>query len=101
MLSFACNKGVHVIIHNQTYVPTDMDGFDVAVDTHTDLALSRTHVNRKAAPYGDCIKKIKSFGSIFTDMFAEKGFIYTQASCFDYCLQRNLSKSCQCEKIFI
>jgi hypothetical protein len=78
MFSFVSHEGAHIFIYNQSYSPTFYDGFDVSVDTKTDVALSPVFTNRMAAPYSDCVKDIKNYGSVFTNKLTANGMIYRQ-----------------------
>jgi hypothetical protein len=90
MFSFGSNMGVHVSIHNQSLAPTFYDGFDVSVDMETDVAVSRMHVSRMAAPYGECVDDIKHYGSVFTDTLSARGRIYRQRVSTTLNLSKNL-----------
>jgi hypothetical protein len=93
--------GVKVFIHNQAYTPTFYDGFYVAVDAETDVTVSRTNIKRMEAPYGECVKDIQNYGSVFTNVLGKlslsKISVYKQAYCFDYCFQRNVTLICGCK----
>ncbi len=95
--SFTKNKGVHVFIHNKSETPTFFEGFDVSVDTMTDVMVRRTFIDRLPAPYSDCSDNIANYGSVFTKMFTEKGLTYRQSHCYEYCFQRKLTDLCGCK----
>ena len=82
--AFATSSGAHIYINNASYTNSFFDGFDVSVNTQTNLAVSRTYATTLPAPYGSCVSDIDNFRSIFTDMFAANKIQYTQKSCFVY-----------------
>jgi hypothetical protein len=98
MYSFCKNKGVHVFVNNKTDMPSYFEGFDVAVDTMTDIVVHRTFSERLPAPYSDCVSDIDGFGSVFTNYFAQNNLTYRQASCFGYCYQRKITDKCKCKQ---
>ncbi len=98
LMSFTKNKGVHVFIHNKTDRPSYLEGFDVGVDTTTDIIVRKTFTKRQPEPYSDCVKNIANRGSVFTSMFTEKGLTYKQSKCFEFCFQRKVVDYCKCIK---
>jgi hypothetical protein len=88
--------GVRVFVHNQSTTPAALDGFDVAVDTETNIAVNREFSQRLPAPYSNCVENINSFGSVFTDFYAFNDMMYTQSDCFNDCYTREVTKICGC-----
>jgi hypothetical protein len=98
MYSLSRSKGVHVYINSKSDTLTSFDGFDVSVDTMTDIVVRRKLTERLPAPYSSCVSHITTFGSIFTKMFTEKNMSYRQSSCFEFCFQRKLTETCGCNR---
>jgi hypothetical protein len=98
LMSLTKNKGVHVFIHNKTDRPSYFEGFDVSVDTMTDITVRRTFTERLPEPYSGCVKNIANHGSVFTSMFTEIGLTYKRSKCFEFCFQRMVVDSCKCKK---
>lgn len=96
LFSFSSGKGLHVFIHNQSVLPTIFDGFDVALDFKTNVAVSRVFSKRLSSPYSGCVDNIEAFDSIFTRVFQDNHISYSQSQCFNYCYQRRLTEKCNC-----
>ncbi len=95
--AFWSSRGVRFFIHNQSYTPSIFDGFDVSVETETNIAVSRVISKRLPKPYpSGCIDDITSFGSVFTDFYARNNMTYSQKDCFDYCYNRAVTQKCGC-----
>jgi hypothetical protein len=75
-------SGAHVYIHNRSAVPVFFEGFDASVNTETNFMVSREFTSSLSYPFSDCVKDTSSFGSVFTNMFAQYKLDYTQQSCF-------------------
>jgi hypothetical protein len=99
MFAFGKNIGLHVFVHNKTHRPSYFEGFDVSVDTQTDLTIERTFIERQPAPYSNCVEDPASYGSIFTNMFSRNNLTYKQTQCYEYCYQRKLVDTCGCKHI--
>jgi hypothetical protein len=81
--TFKSSYGAHVYIHNKSRVPNWNEGIDVSVNERTDIVIRRQFSSTLPSPYGNCIKKTSSFGSIFTNMFAKNNLTYSQSDCFE------------------
>lgn len=92
----ATSRGFHITIHNKTLRPVFFQGVDVAVGAETNLAMSREFYSKMPKPYSDCVANIESFGSIFTDAFAQNNLIYSQTFCQILCYNRRLTEVCGC-----
>jgi hypothetical protein len=99
MYSLMKIKGLHVFIHNKSETPTYFEGFEVSVDTWTDVQVRRTFTEQLPQPFSACEDDFANYGSIFTDMFTEKGLTYSQTHCFEYCYQRKVVDTCGCESL--
>ncbi len=81
--TFSSSAGAHVYINNASYDPSFVEGYDVAVNSETNMAVSREIATFLPKPHGSCVQDIGSFGTIFTDMFAKNKIYYNQTRCFE------------------
>lgn len=94
------HRGVYVAIHNNSQNPlTRFDGVKAANGYMTDIAIDRTFLYRKEAPYSSCRKSVDSYTS--TDNDYVKATIkltrYTKKLCYEICLQNLfIITSCSC-----
>jgi hypothetical protein len=94
--AFSSSLGVHLAVHNQSYTPSIFDGFDVAVDTETNVAVSKVISKRLPKPYSECINDISTLGSVFTNFYTQNNMTYSQNDCLDYCYNRAVTVKCNC-----
>lgn len=96
--SFSRNHGAHVAVHNKSRRPTFFEGFNVKPGTFAKIGIKRTLSYRLPQPYTNCISldSVKTYGSIFTNVFSQNDIGYTQNDCFIYCFQRRLVEICSC-----
>ena len=85
--SYVSSMGAHVFVHNQSVLPTFYTGFDVAVNAETNVAINRVFSSRMPSPYSDCVEKIDSYESVFTQFFIQNKLAYSRSQCFNYCYQ--------------
>jgi hypothetical protein len=89
--------GAHIFVNNKSATPNMFDGFDCPVNTECNVALIRSFTYREPNPFSDCITDLASYGSIFTNFFAQRtNRSYSRSSCFEYCYNRKLTDKCNC-----
>ena len=102
---YTYKTGVRVIVHNQSIIPfPDEDGIDVSVGTQTNIAISRTFMNRLAHPYSKCLKALNQRAAqrndILSDMYKlitnNVIDVYQQNICLKLCEQKFVLKRCEC-----
>lgn len=101
---FSEKSGMKIIIFNQTKIPfPDEDGIDVSTGQQTNIAISRTFINRLSNPYSNCIdsnliiSQDKYKSEIIKMMKDSKQEInYNQKYCLKLCLQRYIIQECGC-----
>jgi hypothetical protein len=99
---FSYKSGFRIIVHNQSVSPFPIeDGIDVACGQETNIAITRTFINKLPAPCSDCIIELdqetikrndilKLMRNLFNKTF------YDQKYCLKLCLQQYLVGTCEC-----
>lgn len=99
---FTYKGGIRIIVHNDSSNPfLDEDGIDVSTGMQTNIAVSRTFINRLSAPYSNCIEKLDSEtklkNEILGDMFDLHNLTkYDQKFCLKLCIQYFITANCNC-----
>lgn len=99
---FTYKSGVRVIIHNHSVIPfPDEDGLDAGTGHETNIAVSKTFINRLPHPHSNCIQDLSSENAkknsiliLMKDNFNLK--FYDQKFCLKVCLQMFIIKECDC-----
>ena len=98
--SFASSSGVRVFIYNHGTLYSDSNGFDVAVGTETNIALTKTNSKKLKFPFSECQIDAQtdpaSINSVYYDMFAANNLSYMFSNCLEVCYQNTLLEKCQC-----
>ncbi|XP_072167596.1 epithelial sodium channel subunit beta-2-like [Diadema setosum] len=82
--------GVVVSINHPSIFPfPEDDGILVSTGQVASIGLKRTHITRLPEPYGDCGKGGENY-------YAPDKYDFSQRSCFKMCLEREMSKQCNC-----
>ncbi|XP_072167276.1 epithelial sodium channel subunit gamma-2-like [Diadema setosum] len=82
--------GVVVSINHPSIFPfPEDDGILVSTGQVASIGLKRTHITRLPEPYGDC-------GKGGEDYYAKDEYDFSQRSCVKMCLEREMSKQCNC-----
>lgn len=95
-------SGMRVVIHNQSVIPfPDDDGIDVSTGKQTNIAVSRTFINRLSSPFSDCIDKldreVSTKNPILKQMYKTGDvYQYNQKYCLKICLQNFMINHCGC-----
>lgn len=86
--TFSSTYGVRVAIHNQSFAISapKFNAFDVAVDTETNIRVSRDFTSRMPPPYNECVQGLSSFDSVFVKLFKDANTYYIRQFCFRLCL---------------
>lgn len=88
------STGVHIFIHNDSVRPSSYEGFDAQTAKETNIAVTRTIVNRLSNPYSDCVNKFSSYVySTLVELFGR----YRYSDCLKYCFQKRLIEKCECQ----
>ena len=105
MQQYVYKTGVRVIIHNQSIVSfPDEDGFDVPAGKQTNVAISRTIINRLPEPFSNCIdeltESVAQKNDVLKEMFDQKQTnkikMYQQNYCLKICQQNYFIRMCGC-----
>ena len=95
-------SGLRVIVHNQSVIPfPEEDGIDVSTGQQTNIAVSRTFIERLPPPYNDCIEELDETTSARNKILAAlkeeyKLETYTQKFCMKVCYQEYIIEECGC-----
>ncbi|CAF0894771.1 unnamed protein product [Brachionus calyciflorus] len=100
---YTYKTGFKVFVHNQSDTPFfDEEGIDVSVGQQTNIAISRTFLNRLSEPHSNCIQNdnldyyFKS-NSFFKYIWTNFNFTrYTLKYCMKACLQDYIVSQCAC-----
>lgn len=95
-------SGMRVIVHNQSVIPfPDEDGIDVSVGRQSNIAVSRTFIERLPPPYNDCIEELDEVTLTRNSLLAslKENYhleTYTQKYCLKVCYQNYIISNCGC-----
>lgn len=95
-------KGIKVIVHNQSVTPMPLDeGLDVSPGSTTNIAISRVYLNKLSNPYSSCLNDLSANTNNPSDLmkiifFKLNQTEYRQKLCEAMCYQNNVIKKCNC-----
>ena len=90
---YSYNRGIYLIIHNQTYTPVfSNEGLYLAAGFQTNIGIKRTFKYSLDKPYSNCIKDVDSidcydsyyFKAMFRELKVQK---YRRKQCYQLCQQ--------------
>lgn len=93
--SYFGNYGARIFIHNSTSDPLPNDGIELEPGKASNIILNKVINKRYPYPYSDC-QDIKSFSSDLFDYFISSKKRYSQADCFNLCIQKEINNECKC-----
>ena len=102
---YVYKSGIRVIVHNQSITPfPDQNGIDVSPGQQTNVAVSRTFINRLSLPYSDCVDELTQTKAVGNDLLIEmlslisrsKVKKYEQEICLKICFQKYINSECNC-----
>lgn len=104
---FTYKSGVRVIIHNQTVIPfPEEDGLDAATGQETNIAITKTFVNRLPYPYSSCVQTLTNsniHSNRVINLMKNKYDLkqYDQKTCIKICQQLYIIQVCKCSDLSI
>ena len=92
------STGVRVFIYDQDCVYSDSNGFDVAVGTETNIALTKTTSQQIKFPFSNCTidANTDSMSSKYYQIFVQNNLTYLMSDCLELCYQMVLLERCDC-----
>lgn len=93
--SFTDTIGAKIFIYNHSTVYTETDSIEVAVNTATDIRLTKNIVNKLARPYSECILDLNK-SIIFQSIYEEHNLTYRHSNCLNLCYQNIVVERCKC-----
>lgn len=100
---YTFKSGVRIIVHNQSSIPyPDEEGIDISTGQQTNVAVSRTFINRLGPPFSDCLfdsginSKVERSKTIQKMIDIYNLTVYDQNSCLKVCLQEIIYEECRC-----
>jgi hypothetical protein len=100
---YTFKTGVRVIIHNQTIEPLpEEDGINVATGQQTDIAISRSFINKLQRPFSQCQMSnlntsTKSMFELVNEMSNSFNItVYVQKFCMKLCFHHYVFTKCNC-----
>ena len=90
--------GAHLIVHNKTHKPNFYEGIALSVGAFSHVSVNRRVSSRLEKPYSPCVKNIEAVASqsIYVQTLLNASITYTQADCFNVCLQKYIVEYCFC-----
>ncbi len=95
-----------LLVHNQSNVIQSLEGgIYVPPGVLTYVAISKTVVSKKPAPYSNCIPDMIPFSDYSSTIFAYfaniNSSVYNQGLCISFCYQDKLIASCNCASVIV
>lgn len=91
--------GAHVFIHNDSIMPTQFEGFDIAPGSQANLIIKKEFIDRLPIPYNECydnLDDINAHDSILFKTILELNQTYRQRDCYRLCYQKAAIEECGC-----
>ena len=74
---FTDARGLRIMIHNESYIPTSNDGFPVNAGVKNSIQITRTDYYRLGPPYNDCVKPGDTHDSELYNYMINSNMSYT------------------------
>ena len=100
--STVLSKGLKVLIHNQTYLPSYDDTYvSVKSGEETNIMIDRTFTSNSPYPYTDCTQSPRSNNLDISQAMTNSNRTYQQYDCINLCFQQLVQTKCLCFATFI
>lgn len=93
--SFTNTIGAKIFIYNHSTVYTETDSIEVAVNTDTNIRLTKNIVQKLGRPYSDCVENTTT-PNVFEKAFHVHNMTYRHSNCLNLCYQSIVLERCKC-----
>lgn len=93
------DRGIHVLIDNQSIYPSPFDGFPVSPGKETTIMIKRELVKKLPMPYNDCKKEVTTYKEddpLLYKQLLKSNKTYRLSDCIHLCLQLTIVNACSC-----